>query len=252
MLERKDVGIRPGKSESLTSPELLIRKTARKKNRKKKRFSDEQIKSLEAIFESESSKLEHWKKLQLARDLGLQPRQVSIWFQNRRARWKSKQLESNYSVLRANYDALASRFESLKKEHQSLLVQLQKLSGSSDNGDAKCAAETKPSLPLEAGSRGILSCPDDENHKVPGFFGQEGSDHNIVENPDGLWKTPENWKLGAYMKKLLIIQFTGPEHGQEPGRLNEGKADFSSARTYRIHGPAKSNCGWTPEILSQP
>ncbi|KAF7830771.1 pyridoxal reductase, chloroplastic [Senna tora] len=93
---------------------------------KKKKFSDEQIRSLECIFESES-KPEARKKMQVARDLGLQPRQVAIWFQNRRARWKSKRIEQDYRKLRDEYDSLASRFESLKKEKESLQVQLQEL-----------------------------------------------------------------------------------------------------------------------------
>lgn len=88
----------------------------RKKSMNRRRFSEEQIKSLESIFESES-RLEPRKKLQLAGELGLHPRQVAIWFQNKRARWKSKQLERDYSVLRANYNTLASRFEALKKEN---------------------------------------------------------------------------------------------------------------------------------------
>lgn len=100
--------------------------SSKKKSKIKKRFSDEQIKSLETMFESET-KLEPRKKLQLAKELGLQPRQVAIWFQNKRARWKSKQLEREYSVLRANYNSLASQFEALKKEKQSLVVQLKKL-----------------------------------------------------------------------------------------------------------------------------
>ncbi|TKY74041.1 Homeobox-leucine zipper protein ATHB-7 [Spatholobus suberectus] len=102
----------------------------RKKNKKienKRRFSDEQIRSLECIFESES-KLEPRKKMQLARDLGLQPRQVAIWFQNRRARWKSKRIEQEYRKLKDEYDNLASRFESLKKEKESLQLELQKQS----------------------------------------------------------------------------------------------------------------------------
>ena len=99
--------------------------TPRKKNKMKnrRRFRDEQIRLLESIFESET-KLEPRKKLQLARELGLQPRQVATWFQNRRARWKSKQIEQDYRKLRANYDNLASKFESLKKEKQSLILQV--------------------------------------------------------------------------------------------------------------------------------
>ncbi|XP_068635820.1 homeobox-leucine zipper protein ATHB-7-like [Aristolochia californica] len=104
---------------------FLLPETARKRSNKR-RFSNEQIRSLESIFEEET-KLEPRKKLQLARDLGLQPRQVAIWFQNRRARWKSKQIERDYNVLRANYDALAASFESLKKEKLGLVKQLQKL-----------------------------------------------------------------------------------------------------------------------------
>lgn len=102
------------------SSSAMIRK---KKNRNTRRFSDEQIKSLESMFETES-RLEPRKKLQLARELGLQPRQVAIWFQNKRARWKSKQLERDYSILRNNYNNLASRFEALKKEKQALLIQV--------------------------------------------------------------------------------------------------------------------------------
>ena len=95
----------------------------KKKNKNKRRFSDEQIKSLESMFESET-RLEPRKKMQLAKELGLQPRQVAIWFQNKRARWKSKQLERDFSILRANYNSLASRFETLKKEKQALVIQV--------------------------------------------------------------------------------------------------------------------------------
>jgi homeobox-leucine zipper protein len=95
----------------------------KKKNKNKRRFSDEQIKSLESMFVSET-RLEPRKKIQLAKELGLQPRQVAIWFQNKRARWKSKQLERDFSILRANYNSLASRFETLKKEKQALVIQV--------------------------------------------------------------------------------------------------------------------------------
>lgn len=89
----------------------------------KRRFSDEQVKSLESIFKNET-KLEPKKKVQVARELGLQPRQVAIWFQNKRARYKSKQLEKDYDTLRANYNSLAKRYDELNKEKQSLFVQV--------------------------------------------------------------------------------------------------------------------------------
>lgn len=103
-----------------SSTSSMMRK---KKNKNTKRFSDEQIKSLETMFETET-RLEPRKKLQLARELGLQPRQVAIWFQNKRARWKSKQLEREYNKLQNSYNSLASRFESMKKEKQTLLIQV--------------------------------------------------------------------------------------------------------------------------------
>ncbi|GER33426.1 homeobox leucine zipper protein [Striga asiatica] len=110
--------------EMKNSPKPSKRKSS--KNNIARRFSDEQIQSLESIFKIES-KLEPKKKLQLARDLGLQPRQVAIWFQNKRARWKSKQIEQEYKDLRANYDSLYVQFDDLKREKQSLLMQLEEL-----------------------------------------------------------------------------------------------------------------------------
>ncbi|XP_062120005.1 homeobox-leucine zipper protein ATHB-7-like [Humulus lupulus] len=115
--------------EQPPSPPSVAKKKKKNKNNNnynQRRFSDEQIKLLESMFESET-KLEPRKKIQLARELGLQPRQVAIWFQNRRARWKSKQIEQDFKNLRAQYDSLVSQFESLKEEKESLALQLQKL-----------------------------------------------------------------------------------------------------------------------------
>lgn len=89
----------------------------------RRRFNDDQIKSLEDMFETES-RPELRTKQQLAKRLGLQPRQVAIWFQNKRARSKSKQLELEYRMLQMSYDNLGSKYELLKKEHASLLIQV--------------------------------------------------------------------------------------------------------------------------------
>lgn len=116
----------PSQSSSFPLQHLLsLRNNIKKKSKKemKRRFSDEQIKSLEYSFESESrpdSNVKH----EIAGKLELQPRQVSIWFQNRRARHKSKQIEREFGSLKADFDRLASSFESLKRENDLLTVQV--------------------------------------------------------------------------------------------------------------------------------
>lgn len=86
---------------------------------KKRRLSVNQVQFLEKNFEVEN-KLEPDRKIQLAKDLGLQPRQVAIWFQNRRARYKTKQLEKDYDSLKASYDRLKIDYDNLLKEKESL------------------------------------------------------------------------------------------------------------------------------------
>lgn len=90
---------------------------------KKRRLSSDQVKRLEKIFEVEN-KLEPERKAKLAEELGLQARQVAIWFQNRRARCKTKQLEREYSIQRANYDSLKLHYNNLEQEKEALLAEV--------------------------------------------------------------------------------------------------------------------------------
>ncbi|XP_010272979.1 PREDICTED: homeobox-leucine zipper protein ATHB-6-like [Nelumbo nucifera] len=93
---------------------------------KKRRLTVDQVKALEKNFEVEN-KLEPERKVKLAQELGLQPRQVAVWFQNRRARWKTKQLERDYSLLKSNYDTLKDNYNALQREKEALLVELAEL-----------------------------------------------------------------------------------------------------------------------------
>lgn len=72
---------------------------------KKRKLSEEQLNFLEMNFGSEH-KLESARKDRLATELGLDPRQVAVWFQNRRARWKSKQMEQDYLKLKTSNESL--------------------------------------------------------------------------------------------------------------------------------------------------
>lgn len=82
-----------------------------------------QLKTLEKSFEL-GNKLEPERKLELSRALGLQPRQIAIWFQNRRARWKTKQLEKDYDLLKAQFDALKAENDSLQSHNEDLHAQV--------------------------------------------------------------------------------------------------------------------------------
>lgn len=93
---------------------------------KKRRLSVDQVKALERNFEVEN-KLEPERKVKLAQELGLQPRQVAVWFQNRRARWKTKQLERDYGVLKANFDSLKHNYESLQHDKEALVKEIKEL-----------------------------------------------------------------------------------------------------------------------------
>lgn len=90
---------------------------------KKRRLPANQVQFLEKCFEVEN-KLEPERKVQLAKELGLQPRQIAIWFQNRRARYKTKVLEKEYDSLKASYDKLKSDCDTLCKENEKMKIEV--------------------------------------------------------------------------------------------------------------------------------
>lgn len=103
-----------------SSNNYKMKKEFQHSQERKKRLTNEQLDSLEMSFQEEI-KLEPERKMKLAQELDLQPRQVAVWFQNRRARWKVKQIERLY-------DALKKEFLVITRENQKLQAEVSFLS----------------------------------------------------------------------------------------------------------------------------
>lgn len=137
---------------------------------KKRRLTVDQVQFLEKSFEIDN-KLEPERKVQLAKDLGLQSRQVAIWFQNRRARGKSKQLEKDYDVLQSSYNNLKADYEDLLKEKERLNAEVLHLSGKlllqpkENTGSDQLNTDRSPKSPLQGPND--ESASEDEASKNP-------------------------------------------------------------------------------------
>ncbi|CAA2985383.1 homeobox-leucine zipper HAT4-like [Olea europaea subsp. europaea] len=88
-------------------------------SRKKLRLSKDQSAILEESFK-EHNTLNPKQKLALSKRLGLRPRQVEVWFQNRRARTKLKQTEVDCELLKRCCENLTEQNKRLQKELQEL------------------------------------------------------------------------------------------------------------------------------------
>ncbi|WOL09410.1 hypothetical protein Cni_G18163 [Canna indica] len=146
---------------------------------KKRRLNMEQVRTLEKSFEL-GNKLEPERKMQLARALGMQPRQVAIWFQNRRARWKTKQLEKDFDVLKRQFEAVKSENEALKSQNKQLQAEILAIKGreASDvinlnketEGSCSNRSENSCEINLDISRHSVMKSPLHSHNQAPPFF----------------------------------------------------------------------------------
>ncbi|TMW82739.1 hypothetical protein EJD97_005095 [Solanum chilense] len=146
---------------------------------RKRKLSQEQVNLLEQSF-GDAHKLDMKTKAKLASELGLDLQQVAVWFQNKRARWKNKKLEDEYSKLKSQYEntivekyrletqilKMKEQLSEAKKEIQRLLL------------DTNCARVSSNNNSPITTSSSIISM---EQQYILEDFGMEGilMDNNV-------------------------------------------------------------------------
>nr|GMC78880.1 homeobox-leucine zipper protein ATHB-52-like [Ipomoea batatas] len=158
----------------------------------KKRLTQDQVRLLEGSF-NVNNKLDADSKSQLARQLGLPPRQIAIWYQNKRARTKSQSLEVDHKALHERLDEVLSDNERLRREVERLREEVQKAQEMLQLATAAATPYSSLSLSCSscdeaAGSLGLLhgsskelyACLLDDHESQ---FGTSGDLHNFFAPP---------------------------------------------------------------------
>ncbi|KAF0914249.1 hypothetical protein E2562_027813 [Oryza meyeriana var. granulata] len=173
---------------------------------KKRRLSDEQARFLEMSFKKER-KLETPRKVQLAAELGLDAKQVAVWFQNRRARHKSKLMEEEFAKLRSAHDAVVLQNCHLETE----LLKLKERLADVEEEKAKLAAAAAATT----GGGGGSSSPSSSSFSTvtyhPALAGQFGVEA-AAEEADLTYMS--EYAYNNYMLELAAAGYCGGVYDQ--------------------------------------
>ncbi|MCO5577164.1 hypothetical protein L7F22_030988 [Adiantum nelumboides] len=154
--------------------------------RRSKRLSGEQVRALEKAFK-ESNKLGLERKGKLARELNLQARQIAVWFQNRRARCKTKQMENDYDGLKHHLDSLTAQRDQLLQDKERLQAQVSslqhQLNARENTGDS---AMSSPNIPQES------------EHL------ESSSAVSMIEDDNLEWNVPITWITSSSLSTMPI------------------------------------------------
>ncbi|KAI9112571.1 hypothetical protein K1719_016494 [Acacia pycnantha] len=134
--------------------------------RKKLRLTKEQSAMLEDSFKLHSS-LNPLQKQELAQRLNLKPRQIEVWFQNRRARKKLKQTELDCELLRRCCENLRKENRMLKKEVDELRGGL-KVEAPSSSSSSLILGSGNNSIQLSRAAATLALCSSCEKPLIKG------------------------------------------------------------------------------------
>lgn len=214
---------------------------------KKRRLTAEQVHLLEKSFETEN-KLEPDRKTQLAKKLGLQPRQVAVWFQNRRARWKTKQLERDYDHLKSSYDSLISDYDSIRKENEKLQTEVVSLCEKLQHKEVtgKPMPDKKPeaaALPAEAVSPLTVKLEDRLSTGTDGSAVVDEDGPQLVDSGDSYFLN----NVGDYPGCIDLMD-QGNVHSEEDDGSDDGHNNYFYhefvAATPQQHQEEGEALGW--------
>lgn len=169
--------------------------------RKKLRLSKDQSAVLEESFK-EHNTLNPKQKLALAKKLGLRPRQVEVWFQNRRARTKLKQTEVDCEFLKRCCENLTDENRRLQKELQELRAlkmspqfYMQMAPPTTLTMCPSCERVAAPPAPS-----GVIKVEHQHNHNHAHLAASNPNQHRAL--PFNLWSTPTTQVVHRQMSAL--------------------------------------------------